>query len=113
MNGARADLGFDDRFRAIIASIRAGWNGEVGSRPLRVWLNVTYWDTYAEAKGTVADPDGGTLAFEVDQGPAHPYTYGMGFSYSPFRWLDIATDVGTDFYGGWYVALVPVIRFTF
>ncbi|HEU5181269.1 MAG TPA: hypothetical protein VFW45_10770, partial [Candidatus Polarisedimenticolia bacterium] len=82
LNVAKADLGFDDNFRAVVTSVRTGWNGRAGSRPMQVWLNATYWNTYAEATGTVDDPDGGRLSFEVDQGPAHPYTYGLGLSYT-------------------------------
>ena len=112
VNAARADLGFDDRFKAVVTSVRAGWNGRLGGRAARVWGNATYWDTFATAKGTVEDPDGGgPLSFEVDQGPAHPWTYGLGMQYSARRWLDIAVDTGVDFRGGWYVAIVPVIRF--
>jgi hypothetical protein len=111
VNVAKADLGFDERFKAVISSARFGWNGTVDSRPLRAWVNVTYWDTFAVAKGSVADPDGGTLTFEVEQGPRHPYTYGVGFQYSPRKWFDLAVDVGADGHGGWYVAIVPVIRF--
>lgn len=111
-NAAQADLGFDDRFSAVVTSLRSGWHGSAGGRPLRVWANATYWNTFATASGTVADPDGGgTLSFEVDQGPAHPWTYGGGLQYSPRRWLDVAADVGVDFHGGWYVAIVPVVRF--
>jgi hypothetical protein len=111
INVAKADLGFDDRFRAVVSSARAGWHGTANSRPLRIWANATYWDTFATAKGTVVDPDGGTLAFEVDQGPVHPNTYGVGFSYSPIPALELSIDFGSDFHGGWYVAIVPVFRF--
>jgi len=111
VNWAKADLGFDERFKAVISSARAGWNGSADGRPLRAWANVTYWDTFAVAKGTVANPDGGLLTFEVEQGPKHPWTYGAGFSYSPKKWFDFNVDVGVDGHGGWYVAIVPVIRF--
>ena len=111
VNVARADLGFSDRLRATVSSVRAGWNGEINGRPLRLWANATYWDTFAVVKGTTADPDGGTLAFEVDQGPAHPWTYGAGFSYAPWRSFEFSTDIGVDGHGGWYVAIVPVYRF--
>ena len=110
-NAARADLGFDDKFKALITSLRAGWNGKTGGHPIRVWLNATYWDTFTTAKGTVADPDGGTLAFEVDEGPRHPYTYGGGLSYGLSRRIELTTDLGADFHGGWYVVLAPVFRF--
>jgi hypothetical protein len=111
VNAAQADLGFDNRLHAIVASVRGGWNGRAGDRPIRAWVNATYWNTFAEAAGTVDDPDGGTLAFEVDQGPQHPWTFGLGMGYSPARWLELAVDGGGDTHGGWYVALVPVFRF--
>jgi hypothetical protein len=112
VNGARADLGFDDKFKAVVTSLRGGWNGRLGARPFRLWANVTYWNTFATASGAVEDPDGGgTLSFEVDQGPAHPWTYGVGTQYSARRWLDVAADCGFDLHGGFYVALVPVVRF--
>jgi len=111
VNYAKADLGFDERFKATITSARAGWNGTANSRPLRVWANLTYWDTFAVARSTVPNPDGGTLTFEVEQGPKHPWTYGAGFSYSPKKWFDFNLDLGVDGHRGWYVAIVPVIRF--
>lgn len=110
-NFAQADLGFDDRFKAVVASIRAGWNGQAGARPVRAWLSVTDWNTFATATGTVDDPDGGTLDFEVDQGPAYRYTYGVGGHYALRPSIEFALDAGSDFHGGWYVALVPVFRF--
>ena len=111
VNVAQADLGFDDRFKAVIASIRAGWNGKVRARPLRAWLSATDWNTFAVAKGTIIGPDGDALAFEVDQGPRYRYTYGAGAQYAPRHWFDLVLDLGTDFHGGWYLALVPVARF--
>jgi hypothetical protein len=110
-NFAQADLGFDDRFKAVVTSIRGGWNGQLGVRPLRAWMSVTDWNTFAQAKGSVPDSDGGTLHFEVDQGPAFRYTYGAGAQYSARPWLEFAADAGADFHGGWYLALVPVFRF--
>jgi len=47
----------------------------------------------------------------VASGPAYPWTYGAGMQYSARRWLDLAVDVGTDLHGGFYVAVVPVVRF--
>jgi hypothetical protein len=111
VNLAQADLGFDDRFKAVVTSIRGGWNGQLQSRPFRTWVSVTDWNTFATATGTVADPDGGTLSFEVDQGPAYRYTYGLGAHYGPMRWLEFAADGGVDGHGGWYLALIPVFRF--
>jgi hypothetical protein len=111
VNVARADLGFDDRFKAVVSSIRGGWNGAAGARPLRAWVSATDWNTFATATATVPDPDGGTLSFEVDQGPAYRYTYGLGSQYGAAKWLEFAADAGVDFHGGWYLALIPVIRF--
>lgn len=111
VNGARADLGFDDKFKALISSGRLGWFGKAGGRPIRAWASATYWDTFATAKGSVIDTDGSTLHFEVDQGPKYPWTYGAGFNYNVRPWADMSVDVGSDFHGGWYVALVPVFRF--
>ena len=110
-NLAQADLGFDDRFKAVITSIRGGWNGRAGERPLRLWASVTDWNTFATAKGTVADPDGGTVSFEVDQGPAYRTTYGLGGQYSWRPWMELAVDGGIDGHGGWYLAVIPVVRF--
>ena len=111
VNAAQADLGFDDRFKAVVTSIRGGWNGKAGPRPLRAWASVTDWNTFATASGTVADPDGGALSFEVDQGPRWRYTYGLGSQYAASPMLELAVDAGSDFHGGWYLALIPVIRF--
>jgi hypothetical protein len=111
VNLDQADLGFDDKFKAVVTSIRAGWNGRAGTHALRAWLSVTDWNTFATATGTVADPDGGSLSFEVDQGPAYRYTYGAGSHYGAARWFEIAADTGIDGHGGWYLALVPVFRF--
>lgn len=111
VNLAQADLGFDDRFKAVVSSIRGGWNGTVGSRPFQTWVSVMDWNTFATASGSVADPDGGTLSFQVDQGPAYQYTYGLGAHYTPMPWLELAADAGGDGHGGWYLALIPVFRF--
>ena len=108
---AQADLGFDDRFKAVVTSVRGGWNGKAGTKPLRAWASVTDWNTFATAKGSVADPDGGTLSFEVDQGPAYRYTYSLGTHYGHAPWLELAVDGGIDGHGGWYLAVIPVFRF--
>ena len=108
---AQADLGFDDRFKAGVSSVRGGWNGRAGTKPLRAWASVTDWNTFATAKGSVPDPDGGELSFEVDQGPAYRYTYGLGMHYGFERWLELAADGGIDGHGGWYLAVIPVFRF--
>jgi len=111
LNVDQADLGFDDRFKAVVTSIRAGWNGRAGTRPLRLWASATDWNTAATATGTVTDSDGGSLHFEVDQGPVYRYTYGIGAQSSLNPHLELAIDGGSDFHGGWYLAVVPVFRF--
>ena len=111
-NIAQADLGFDDRFKAVISSVRSGWHGKVGPRPLRIWASLTDWNTFATALGTLTDPDtGGTLSFQVDQGPAYRYTYGIGAHSAVSREVEVAVDTGIDGHGGWYVAMIPVFRF--
>jgi len=110
-NFAQADLGFDDKFKAVVTSLRGGWIGHVGRRPLQGWASITDWNTFATATGTVMDPGGGSLSFEVDQGPAYQFTYGLGAHYGVARWFEMAADGGIDGHGGWYLALVPVFRF--
>ena len=110
-NMAQADLGFDDRFKVVVSSIRSGWHGRLGTRPFRLWASLTDWNTFGTQIGTVEDPDGGTLSFQVDQGPAYRYTYGVGSHYAATRQVEFAVDVGIDGHSGWYVALIPVFRF--
>lgn len=110
-NMAQADLGFDDRFKVVVSSVRSGWHGRLGTRPFRVWASLTDWNTYGTQVGTIEDPDGGTLTFEADQGPAYRYTYGVGSHYAATRQVEFAVDVGIDGHSGWYVALIPVFRF--
>jgi len=62
----QTDMGFDDRFRALIASARVGWNGKVGTIPLRLWVGGAYWDTKNTAKSTVDVPGVGAVRFEAD-----------------------------------------------
>jgi len=94
-----------------VVSTRAGWTGNTGL-PTELWLGATYWDTFATATGTVSDPDGGSLRFEVDQGPRWPWTYSVGSHVVFNPHLEAAVDIGTDFHGGWSLALIPVFRFS-
>jgi hypothetical protein len=77
-NYTQTDLGFDDSFRAIIVSARAGWNGKLGKTPFRAWLGAAYWDTRNTARGSVEVPGVGTLQFEADQGPKNPWNMTVG-----------------------------------
>lgn len=82
VNWSQADLGFDDEFRAVTASARAGWNSKIGDVPVRFWGGVTYWDTGNTAKGTVEVPGRGLIQFEADQGPANPWNTSVGVAVS-------------------------------
>jgi hypothetical protein len=68
-NCIQSDLGFDDRLDALIASMRAGWNGKLNAIPVQLWLGAGNWDTAATAKGHVKIDDETTLRFEADQRP--------------------------------------------
>jgi hypothetical protein len=111
INAARADLGFDNRLKAVVASTRAGWTGEVRGRTTQLWLGATNWNTFATPTGTVTDPDGGSLRFEVDQGPLYEWTYSVGAHVNFGPRIETAIDLGTDFHGGWTLALIPGFRF--
>jgi hypothetical protein len=43
VNYSQTDIGFDDRFRALIGSIRTGWNGKILDVPVRFWVGGVYW----------------------------------------------------------------------
>lgn len=77
-NYSVTDIGFDDEFLALVASARAGWNGKFGDTPTRVWAGAAYWDTENTARSTVDVEGVGTVQFEADQGPAHPWNASIG-----------------------------------
>jgi hypothetical protein len=79
-NISQTDIGFDDAFSALIVSIRTGWNGKFGDLPTRLWVGGMYWDTDNTASSTVNVPGTGTVNFEADQGPAHPWNASVGTS---------------------------------
>ena len=68
-NYSQTDMGFDDRFHALIVSVRTGWNGKIAKVPTRLWVGAMYWDTENTAKATVSVPGQGAVSFEADQGP--------------------------------------------
>jgi len=111
VNAAQADLGFNDALQATVVSARGGWIGSRRGLEVQTWLGATYWDTFATPTGTVADPDGGTLTFEVDQGPRWPWTYSVGSHVTFNRHIELAFDLGSDLHGGWTLALIPAFRF--
>ena len=107
----QSDLGFDDRFKATIATVRAGYRGRIGNLPLQIWLGAGSWDTKATAKGHVALDDGRELNFEVDQEPHTVWMYDVGTNVEMSKRLQLVFDVGTDFQGGYFVVAGPTYRF--
>jgi len=107
----QSDLGFDDSFKATIATVRAGWNGRTGSLPLQIWLGVGDWDTHATAKGHATLSNGQILNFEADQGPHTPWIYDVGTNLQFSKRLQLVIDVGGDFQGGWVFVIGPTWRF--
>jgi hypothetical protein len=94
VNYSQTDLGFDDRFRALVASARTGWNGKAGPIPLRLWAGAAYWDTRNTAKATVDVPDVGSVRFEADQGPKHPWNAVVGVSSTLHRHFELFAEYG-------------------
>jgi hypothetical protein len=94
VNYSLTDLGFDDRFRALIASARVGWNGKVGEFPLRLWVGGAYWDTRNIARATTEIPGVGSVRFEADQGPKHPWNAVVGVSSALRRNFELFAEYG-------------------
>jgi hypothetical protein len=110
-NYSQSDLGFDDRFKAIIATIRAGYQGKLGDLPLQMWVGQGYWNTTNTAKGH-ADVQGlGRIQFEADQGPTHPWMTDFGANLRLSRHFETVLDFGTDWHGGYLVVVAPTVRF--
>lgn len=93
-NYTQTDMGFDDRFRALIASARVGWNGKVGAIPLRLWVGGAYWDTKNTAKATVDVQGVGSVQFEADQGPKNPWNTVVGVSSALHRHFELFAEYG-------------------
>lgn len=94
VNYSQTDIGFDDSFRALIASVRTGWSGKILDVPTRLWVGGMYWGTRSTAKSTVIVPDVGSVAFEADQGPRHPLNAIVGGSVNLFRRWDGFIEYG-------------------
>jgi hypothetical protein len=110
LNAFVSDLGFDDKLRGSIASVRSGYAGSVAGMPINVWLSATYWNTTTTVKSSVSDPVLGEIAFEADQGPRWMWTYGVGGNLRVHPHFELFTEGGVDFHGGWYFVLGPVAR---
>jgi hypothetical protein len=110
-NWSQTDIGFDDRFRAIIATVRAGWNGKVASYPLQLWLGEGYWNTENTAKSTVNVPGVGRIEFEADQGPRYLWMTDVGANLEIAKNFQTVLDFGFDYHGGYFIVLAPTYRF--
>ena len=110
-NYSKTDIGFDDRFRALTASVRTGFQGELGGRPAQIWTGLAYWDTANVAKSTTDVPGVGRVAFEADQGPTYPWLLDFGTNLRISREFEFFLDVAFDFHGGMVATIGPVFRF--
>jgi hypothetical protein len=110
-NITQTDIGFDDRFRAIVASLRAGYQGRIGDLSAQFWLGGSYWDTANTAKGHADVPGVGRVDFEADQGPSYPWVVDIGTNVRIARSFEAFADVGFDLHGGMVFTVGPVFRF--
>ena len=97
LNYTQTDMGFDDSFRAMVASTRAGWNGAFGDVPTRLWLGGAYWDTENTARSSVDVIGLGSVGFEADQGPRHPWNLAVGGSVVLSKHWDAFLEYGFNF----------------
>jgi len=107
----QSDLGFDNAFKATIATVRAGYRGRIGTLPLQMWLGAGDWDTAATAKGHVDVAGAGQLNFEVEQRPHTRWMYDLGSNLEISKKFQLVLDVGTDFDGGYFIVAGPTYRF--
>jgi hypothetical protein len=107
----RSDLGFDDNFTALIATVRAGYRGKIGATPLQMWFGVGSWDTAATAVGHTDLPGGGRFVFEADQQPHTKWMYDLGANIEFSKRFQLVADVGADFDGGTLLVVGPTWRF--
>jgi hypothetical protein len=84
-------------FRALVGSVRTGWNGKVGDVPLRLWVGGSYWDTANTASSTVEVAGVGAVSFEADQGPRNPWNAVVGGSIVINRHWEGFTEYGFNF----------------
>jgi hypothetical protein len=111
VNWSQTDIGFDDKFRAVIASVRAGWNGKVGSYSLQLWLGEGYWDTQNTAKGNADVPGVGHIVFQADQGPKYIWMTEAGGNLQVSKKFWTVLDFTFDYHGGYGVVVAPTYRF--
>jgi hypothetical protein len=107
----QSDLGFDNKFKATIATVRTGYRGRIGTLPLQMWLGAGDWDTAAIATGHVDIENVGRLNFEVEQRPHTRWMYDLGSNLEISNKLQLVLDIGTDFEGGYFLVVGPTYRF--
>jgi hypothetical protein len=110
-NYSQTDIGFDDNFRAITASIRTGFQGKVGTLSAQFWVGGSYWDTNNVAKGHVDVPNVGRVHFAADQGPVYPWLLDLGTNLRISRGFECFADFAFDGHGGIIATVGPVFRF--
>ncbi len=96
-NFSQTDIGFDNPFRALIGTVRSGWNGKVSDIPVRLWVGGSYWGTKGTAKSTVDVPDIGSVTFSAVQGPLHPLNALIGGNATMFRRWEAFFEYGFNF----------------
>jgi hypothetical protein len=107
----QTDLGFDDAFTALIATIRAGYTGKLADFPLQMWLGVGNWDTAATASGHGSLSNGARFTFEADQKPHTLWMYDIGANLEISKRFQLFVDIGFDFEGGSLFVIGPTYRF--
>jgi hypothetical protein len=107
----QSDLGFDNKFKATIATLRAGYRGRIGMLPLQMWIGGGDWNTAATATGHVELENIGQLNFEVEQRPHTRWMYDLGSNLEISRKLQLVLDIGADFDGGYFMVAGPTYRF--
>ena len=96
-NFSQTDIGFDNPFRALIGTVRTGWNGALLGAPVRLWVGGSYWGTSGTAKATVNVPDIGTVTFSAFQGPLHPLNALVGANATLFKRWEVFLEYGFNF----------------
>jgi hypothetical protein len=108
-NYSQTDIGFSDRFKAFIATARAGYRTTVAEHPIQVWAGEGYWNTTNTAKGSTDVPGLGHIEFEADQGPSHPWMTDFGINVGFSKRFETVLDFGTDWHGGYLLVLAPTL----
>ena len=111
VNYIQSDLGFDERFKGKIATVRTGYQGKLSGLPLQLWFGVGNWHTATTVSSSVEIPGAGLLTFEADQAPHTPWMYDVGANVEINKKWQLVADVGNDLVGGWVFVIGPTYRF--